>query len=165
LRARASTVLPPVSSARRADTWDDTWYQAVPAIKRGQVDFGTRRFVSQILRPRLEINKALRWDDEPRDPNAPEALHDLLRLEFDPVEHPTATDILGAWPQDIEHEGALFRTLDRALLDAMEEALDLGLLDGWDRPSYDVLSRPTPRMPTAMDSTPLHARFRTFGPA
>jgi hypothetical protein len=165
LRARAWRLILAAKRSRRADTWDDTWYQAVPAIKRGQVDFGTRRFVSQILRPRLEINKALRWDDEPRDPNAPEALHDLLRLEFDPVEHPTATDILGAWPQDIEHEGALFRTLDRALLDAMEEALDLGLLDGWDRPSYDVLSRPTPRMPTAMDSTPLHARFRTFGPA
>src|SRR6185312_10526744 len=67
---------------------------------------------------------ALRWDVEPRDPNAPEALHDLLRLEFDPAEHPTAADILGAWPQDIEHEGAL----------------DLGLLDGWDRSSYDVPS-------------------------
>jgi NAD-dependent SIR2 family protein deacetylase len=140
LRARAWRLMLTAKRSKRADTWDDTWYQAVPAIKRGQVDFGTRRFVSQILRPRLEINKALRWDDEPRDPNAPEALHDLLRLEFDPVEHPTATDILGAWPQDIEHEGTLFRTLDRALLDAMEEALDLGLLDGWDRSSYNVPS-------------------------
>jgi hypothetical protein len=140
LRARAWRLMLTAKRSNRADRWDDTWYQAVPAIKRGQVDFGTRRFVSQVLRPRLEINKALRWDDEPRDPNAPEALHDLLRLEFDPVEHPTARDILGAWPQDIEHEGALFRTLDRALLDAMEEALDLGLLDGWDRSSYDVPS-------------------------
>lgn len=140
LRARAWRLMLAAKRPKRTDIWDDRWYQAAPAIKRGQVDFGTRRSISQVLRPRLEINRALRWDYEPRDPDAPEALHDLLRLEFDPMEHPPATEILAAWPQDIEHEVALFRTLDRALLDAMEEALDLGLLDGWDRPSYDVPS-------------------------
>jgi hypothetical protein len=140
LRARAWRLMLASKRSKRAATWDDTWYQAVPAIKRGQVDFGTRRFISQLLRPQLEINKALRWEDEPHDPGTPEALHDLLRLEFDPVEHPTAADILGAWPQDIEHEVALFRTLDRALLDAMEEAVDLGLLNDWDTPSGNVPS-------------------------
>lgn len=140
LRARAWRLMLAAKRSKPAETWDDTWYQVAPAIRRGQVDFGTRRFVSPILRPRIEISKALRWDDEPRDPDAPEAMHDLLRLEFDPVEHPTATEIVAAWPQDIEHEAPLFRTLDRALLDAMEEALDLGLLNGWDRTSYDVPS-------------------------
>lgn len=140
LRARAWRLMLASKRSKHAETWDDSWYQAAPAIKRGQIDFGALRFVSRSLRPRLEINKALWWDVEPRDPAAPEAMHDLLRLEFDPVEHPTATEILAAWPQEIEHETALFRMLDRALLDAMEEALDLGLLDGWDRPSHDVPS-------------------------
>jgi NAD-dependent SIR2 family protein deacetylase len=121
LRARAWRLLLMAKRPKRADILDDSWYQATPAIRRGQVDFETRRLVTRILRPRLEITKALRWGDEARDPNAPEALHDLLRLEFDPAEHPPATEILAAWPQDIEHEAALFRTLDRALIDAMEE--------------------------------------------
>jgi hypothetical protein len=40
----------------------------------------------------------------------------------------------------VEHEIALFRTLDCALLDAFEEAKDLGLLQGWDQTIYDVPS-------------------------
>ncbi|WP_168197930.1 SIR2 family protein [Pseudolabrys sp. FHR47] len=140
LRARAWRLMLTAKRPRAADVLDDSWYQASPAIKRGQVDFETRRLVSRILRPRLTIGKAWRWDHETRDPDAAEALHDLLKLEFDPAEHPPATEILAAWPQDIEHEIALFQMLDRALLDAMEEAQDIGLLDGWDRISFDVPS-------------------------
>jgi hypothetical protein len=136
LRARAWRLLLTAKRPKRADILDDSWYQATPAIRRGQADFETRQLVTRILRPRLEITKALRWGDEARDPNALEALHDLLRLEFDSAEHSPATETLAAWPQDIKHEAALFRTLD----DAMEEAQDLELLDGWDRTSYDVPS-------------------------
>lgn len=140
VRARAWRLMLTAKRPKRADTLDDNWYQAAPSIRRGEVDFETRRLISRILRPRLEINRPLRWADEPRDPNAAEALHDLIRFDFDPAEHPPATEIIAAWPQTLEHEIALFRTLNRTLLDALEEAQDVGLLDGWDRTSYDVPS-------------------------
>ena len=98
------------------------------------------QLVRRILRPRLDVKKALRWGDEAKDPNAPEALHDLLRLEFDPAKDPPASEILAAWPQVAAQEIALFRTLDRAILDALEEAEDLGLFKGWDQTRYDVPS-------------------------
>jgi hypothetical protein len=67
-------------------------------------------------------------------------LHHLLHLDFDPADHPPYTEILAAWPQVLEDEVALFRSLERTLLDALEEADDIGFLQGWDRPSYDVPS-------------------------
>jgi hypothetical protein len=140
LRERAWRLLLATKRSKRAEFLDDNWYHAAPNIKRGKADFESRRLVSHILRPQLEISKPIRWFDEARNPNAPEALHDLLRLEFDPPDHPPPTDILGAWPQNAEQEIALFRTLDRVLLDALEEAQDIGLMDGWDRMSYDVPS-------------------------
>jgi hypothetical protein len=140
LRERAWRLLLATKRPKRANFLDDSWYLAAPNITRGKADFEARRLVSRMLRPQLKIRKPIRWHDEARDPNAPEALHDLLRLEFDPADHPPPTDILVAWPQNAEQEIALFRTLDRVLLDALEEAQDIGLMDGWDRTSYDVPS-------------------------
>src|SRR5262249_38840201 len=125
---------------KRQSVVDDSWFEAVPAIKRGDVDFAARQLISGILRPRLEVEKAFRWGDDLRDLNAPETLHDLLRLEFDPADHPPATDILAVWPKPSDQEIALFRSLDGALLDALEEAQDVGLLVGFDRTSHDVPS-------------------------
>ena len=140
VRARAWRILLTAKRPRDANFLDESWYLAAGNIKRGQADFEARTLILKLLRPRLKVDKALHWGYEERDPNRPEALTDLLRLEFDPADHPPATEILAAWPENAEHEIALFRTLDRALLDALDEAEDLGLLEGWDRTSYDVPS-------------------------
>ena len=140
LRARAWRLLLQGKRPERAAFLDDGWYAAAPGIKRGEADFDARRLVRRILQPRLKIGKVLRWEDEAPDANAAEDMHDLMRLEFEPANHPPATEILAAWPQDAEQEIALFRTLDRALADALEEAHDIGLLDGWDRASHEVPS-------------------------
>ncbi len=140
LRARAWRLLLAGKWPTRSDYFDDSWFLIAPNIKRGEADFEARRLISRILRPRLQISKAFRWDDEARDVDAPETLHDLLHLDFDPAAHPPANDILAVWPQDTDQEVALFRTLDRALLDALEEAQDVGFLDGWDRTDSDVPS-------------------------
>lgn len=140
LREKAWRLLLAAKRAQRANYLDDSWYLAAPSIRRGKADFEARRLVSHILRPQLKIDKPIRWPDENRGPNAPEALHDLIRLDFDPADHPLPNDILNAWPKNAEQEIALFRTLDRVLLDALEEAQDAGVLDGWDRASYDVPS-------------------------
>ena len=67
-------------------------------------------------------------------------MHHLVSIDFTSSEQPPASEILQAWPQVADQEIALFRTLDRALIDALEEAADVGFLDGWDRASRDVPS-------------------------
>jgi SIR2-like domain len=140
VRARAWRLLLLAKRPKSAGILDDSWYLAADNIKRGEADFEARQLVRRILRPRLDVKKTLRWGDEAKDPNASETLHDLLRVEFDPAEDPPASEILAAWPQAAAQEIALFRTLDRAMLDALEEAEDVGLFEGWDRTSYDVPS-------------------------
>ena len=140
VRATAWRLLLAAKRPKLASVLDDSWYLAAGNIKRGEADFEARQLVRRILRPRLDVKKPLRWGDEVKEPNAPEALHDLLRIEFDPAEHPPASEILAAWPQVAAQEIALFRTLDRAMLDAFEEAQDAGLFDDWDRTSHNVPS-------------------------
>lgn len=140
LQARAWRLMLTAKRPTHVDSIDDSWFQTAPAIKRGQADFGSRRLISRILRPRLAISKIIPLQDDAAEADPPEKLGDLLRLEFNPAEHPSAADILAVWPKEIEHELALFRTLERALLDALEEAEDLGFLADWDRTSYDVPS-------------------------
>jgi hypothetical protein len=47
---------------------------------------------------------------------------------------------LRIWPRVIDQEVALFRVLERALADALEEARDVGYLEKPDRASWDVPS-------------------------
>jgi hypothetical protein len=140
VRARAWRLLLVAKRPKSAGVLDDSWYLAAGNIKRGEADFEAQQLVRRILRPRLEVKRPLHLYDEVKDQKAPETLHDLLRLEFDPAVHAPTSEILAAWPQVAEQEIALFRTLDRAMLDAFEEAEDAGLFEGWDRTSYDVPS-------------------------
>ena len=138
-RARAWRLLLAAKRPKAARSLDDSWYLAVDNIRRGEADYDARQLVRRILRPQLIVKRALHLYER-GDPNAPETLHDLLRLEFDPADHPPVSEILQAWPQNEPQEIALLRTLERAMLDALDEAQDVGLFDGWDRTSYDVPS-------------------------
>lgn len=123
------------------DAVDGSWYDWAPLIRRGQTHFQARRIVARLVRPRLKVGKVFRWHDGDATAEAgDDTLHDLLRLELEPADHPGATEILAAWPDTLEQGSALFRTLDRAMLEALEQAADLGLLDAWDMPSHDVPS-------------------------
>jgi hypothetical protein len=138
VRTRAWRLILAAKRPKAIRTLDDSWYLAAPNIKRGEVDYDARQLVAKILRPQIEVKKALHLYE--RGLNNPETIQDLLRLEFDPAEHPPVNDILEAWPQDAEQEVALFNVLNRAMQDAFEEASDVGLFDGWDITSYDVPS-------------------------
>ena len=117
------------------------WYDWAPLIRRGQTHLQARQIVARIVQPRLKISKVFRWHDEDATDDAgDETLHDLLRLELEPADHPGATEILEVWPDTAEQSSALFRTLDRAIFEALEQASDLGLLDAWDTASHDVPS-------------------------
>jgi hypothetical protein len=125
---------------RPASYPDDNWYLAARNVKKGEAGFEARRLVVKILQPRLEVAKAFRWGEEAATQDVLESLQQLLRLNFQSAEHPPPEDILAAWPKATDQELALFRSLDRSLRDAMEEAADAGFLDGFDRASYDVPS-------------------------
>src|SRR5262249_17069383 len=100
LQARAWRLMLTAKRPTQSGSIDDSWFQTVPTIKRGQNDFGTRRLISRILRPHLAISKIISFQDDAADADASERLGDLLRLEFDPAEHPSATDILTVWPNE-----------------------------------------------------------------
>jgi len=138
-RATAWRLLLAAKRPKQPHFLDDSWYLAAGNIRRGEADYEARQLVLRILRPQLEVKRALHLYER-EDPNATETLHDLLRLEFDAAAHPPVSEILEAWPRNSTQELALFRTLDRALWDALDEAQNIGLFDGWDRTSYDVPS-------------------------
>jgi hypothetical protein len=140
LRLRAWHLMLAAKRPPATSDMEFSWYQLAPRIKAGHVGFQARRLVAGMLRPRLRVAKAVFWRGEAPPPGEPEVLPQLLRLEFQPAELPPLGEILRAWPQTTDDEAALFRSVDRALLDALEEALDAGFLDGLDRTSWDVPS-------------------------
>jgi hypothetical protein len=140
VRARAWRLMLTAKSPPRTNPVQDSWYLAVRDIKRGQVDFESGQLVKRILRPCLDVKKTFRWEDQTKKADGPETLTDLLRLELEPADHPPSEEILAAWPEVLAQEISLFRILDRALTEALEEAESIGFLEGWDRASYDVPS-------------------------
>jgi hypothetical protein len=63
-----------------------------------------------------------------------------LRVDFEPTEGANIGVILEVWPENLGQEVPLFRVLERALIETLEEAQDVGYLDGRDRPCLDVPS-------------------------
>lgn len=125
---------------RSAEDLDESWYLAAPKFKKGDAGFEARRLVGKILRPNLEIKKVMRWGESVTTSSEPETLYQLLRLEFEPIEHPAPQEILAAWPENADQEIALFHSLNRALIEALEEAQDVGFMDDWDRVNHNVPS-------------------------
>jgi hypothetical protein len=66
---------------------------SVPRIKAGRVGFEVRRLVAGMLRPRLKVEKAFLWREEVPTAGEPESLYQLIRLDFQPAEHPPPEEI------------------------------------------------------------------------
>ena len=130
-----------LAKLRRSDVDpEDSWYQVVKSVKNGSAGFEVRRLVCRIFQPRLEVKKAFQWGREIPTPDTPEALHQFMQLDFVVGDHLPAEEILSAWPLELDHEIALFRNVDRALVEALEAAEDVGFLSGYDRADSDVPS-------------------------
>jgi hypothetical protein len=128
-------------SAKRpqADSYDDNWYTGTRRIKQGDTGYQIRALITQLLRPRLKVAKPVRFRHEDVEA-VPTSLLDLIWIDFEASEGTPVTEVLAAWPQELEAEKALFRQLERIYLDVLEEAEDVGFISMWDRADSDVPS-------------------------
>ena len=114
------------------------WFRISRYIRQGDTGHDNRQLIRRMLQPQLKIAKPFRmYESEGR---VDESLSDLLRIDFESDGHPTPREILQEWPPLLDQELALFRVLERGLVEALEEASDVGYLDNWDRASWDVPS-------------------------
>jgi SIR2-like protein len=116
------------------------WFQAMQMIKAGEIGYDARQLVTKAVKPRLSLSKPMRWGLPDESDSKVEIIDHLVRIDYRSSGHTPTEEILAAWPQTLEHETGLFRTLNSALADALEESADVGFQDGWDRASRDVPS-------------------------
>ena len=115
------------------------WHRISRYIRQGEAGHDNRQIVRRMLQPRLKIAKPYRLYLR-EDGQAEEFLSDLLEIDFASEGGATSREVLREWPENLDLEVALFRVLERGLTEALEEALDVGYLDNWDRASGDVPS-------------------------
>jgi len=113
------------------------WFHISRYIRQGDAGHDNRQLVRRILQPQLKVRKPFRLY-QPGDQPEREALSDLLYIDFESEGHLSPREILRDWPENLDQEVALFRVLERGLIEALEEASDVGHLGSWDRANGDV---------------------------
>lgn len=115
------------------------WY-ALRAREWGEALVSERRAaIVDVLRPRLQVAKPLRWPGLPEETEASSSAASLVRVDYEPHHHaPKPDELLKSWPRDARSEEGLLLSLLNALREALEEAREVGFIDGLDRPSWDV---------------------------
>jgi hypothetical protein len=126
--------------AEHRSTFHAPWFAAIRRAKAGEIDYEARQFVAEAVKPVLALTKPRRWLATSEPAGDPESIGDLVHATYGSGDPARAEEILAAWPQQFDQEVALFRTLNRTLAEALEEAADVGFLEGRDRASSDVPS-------------------------
>jgi hypothetical protein len=126
--------------AQRQSNFHAAWFNALRRIEAHEVDYEARQLIAEAVKPVLEITRRSRWPGMSETGNDLETINSLVHVDFRSDDYPRAEEVLAAWPQELDEEIALFRTLDHTLTEVLEEAADAGFLDGWDRASGDVPS-------------------------
>jgi hypothetical protein len=124
----------------RLEGFDDRWFRALKRIKNGDITHEVRSVIAELLRPQLKVSKPVLWWRVVKHEEPPETVRSLIDIDFKSAEYPPTKDILNAWPQEVSQGIALFRVVERQLIDALEEASDVGFLDDGDGASRDVPS-------------------------
>ena len=143
VRRKAWRLILRARAAERQSSFHAAWFNALQRIKAQEVDYEARQLVAEAVKPVIEITKRIQWPgmSESETENDLETINGLVHVDFRSDNYPRAEEeVLAAWPQDLDQEVALFRTLNRTLTEALEEAGDAGFLVGWDRASGDVAS-------------------------
>jgi SIR2-like domain len=140
VRKKAWRLILKTKKAMRQSTSPGPWFLAMQMIKASETGYDSRQLVTKAVKPRLTVSRPIRWGlhDEPN--NQVEVIDHLVRTDYRSNGHTPTEEILTAWPQTLERETEIFRTLNHALADALEESADVGFQEGWDRASRDVPS-------------------------
>jgi hypothetical protein len=118
----------------------EPWFQAIRKLKAGETDYDARQLAMKAIKPCLAVSGRWFSEEDSKLADSPETFDQFMRLDYRAADFKPPDEILNAWLKALEHEVALFRTLSQALTDALEEGVDAGFLDGWDRTSSDVPS-------------------------
>jgi hypothetical protein len=116
------------------------WFQAQSVLKKHGPSYSIRHAIANGFRPHLRVSRA--WPREENEIGSDDntRITSLLSINFECEDYPTADEILSAWPESAPDEETLLLTISATLLDALDEAKDAGLSEGFDRPSLDVQS-------------------------
>lgn len=134
VRARAWEILVGAKQKRDKHDYDHAWFRHVRRIREGETGYQIRRVVAHILRPTLKARQPFWLHNEAESETVSnETLHSFMSLDFEPTRHVNAGAIVDAWPNDETPLVQLVQTLERALLDALEHAEDVGFISGSDR--------------------------------
>src|SRR5262249_10950443 len=115
-------------------------YEAARRVKGGEVNHATRMLITEAVKPSLSVRRPIALPGISGATDHPERIDRLLWIEFATPDYTPIAEVLAAWPQEVQHEAALIRTLSRTLVDVLEEAADVGFFTGHDRASDDVPS-------------------------
>lgn len=123
-------------SQRSDDDVEASWFDLARRLEQ-DAGYQGRRIIASLLRPRLAVNKPY-FRGAIADIN--ESLFSLVSVDFVSSRHVSPSEVLEKWPNTKTGAIELIRTLERTLTDALEQAQEVGFLDGWDRSDSDVPS-------------------------
>lgn len=103
------------------------WFEVLPRLARSDLSTEVLEHVSQLLTPKLFVEKRYGWYDEPG--HKIEKPADLLSIKYKVDEGVGEKDFFGAWPKaaSAATEEQLVRTLMNSLGNVLEDAIDVGV--------------------------------------
>lgn len=128
---RASENGPHPTSPRWYDLRARGWDHALGSERRAAV--------VEVLRPRLRVAKPRRWPGLTEEAEASPSAANLVWIDYEPHHHsPSPRELLQSWPRDAKSEEGLLLSLLEALREALEEAREVGFINGSDRSSWNI---------------------------
>jgi hypothetical protein len=103
------------------------WFEVLPRVKRGDLTTDVLECVSNVLVPKLFVEKRYGWYDEPG--HEIQRPTDLFAVKYRVNEGVSESDFLGVWPKTAtaSTEEQLVRTLTNSLSRVLADAIDVGV--------------------------------------
>lgn len=130
--------------SKEAGAWMNSVFESKQRLKAGDVGYGTIQLVKEALRPFASARRPFRLGDK-IDPKPPTTVDGIITIDFhseiERAGQPELTALVEAIPKDNDLEFTIIDSLSRMLLDALDDAADVGfILPGYDRTSHQVPS-------------------------
>ena len=108
-------------------TLQNEWFQLAPRLKRSDLSAEVLDRLSDVLTPKLFVEKRFGWYDEPG--HIIERPSDVLSIKYKVDDGISESDFFGVWPKDAPAaiEEQLVRTLTNSLGQVLADAIDVGV--------------------------------------